>query len=89
MEYKKIKKELEKLGYLSFIRKAEKEEEYLFSGIPDTGTLMKPNYSFNIFIQNDLLRIDYFEGQLLRAETFSNLEELVAFIKVYFPIVEE
>ena len=85
MNYNKIKEELEKFGYLSFIRK-NLEDKYVFSGVPDELTLMKPNYSFNIFIVDNKIIINYFIGHLLKSDEFSTLKELIDFIKVEFPI---
>jgi len=85
MNYNKIKEELENLGYLSYIRKNLKDK-YVFSGVPDELTLMKPNYSFNIFIVDDKIILNYFIGQLLKSDKFSTVKELIDFIKVEFPI---
>ena len=50
MELEKIKKELESNNYLTYIRNIDKSDKYIFSGIAEKETLMKPNFSFNIFI---------------------------------------
>ena len=85
MNYKLIKEKLDNLGLLTYIRKSTKGE-FIFSGIPDKKTLMKANYSFNLYLKNDIILIQYFIGQLVVEKEFKTIEELLEFVKEVFPI---
>lgn len=82
--YQQTINSLQNLGYSAFLRKLE-GKYYIFAGIPDKITLMKPNQSFNIFIKSKY-KIEYFVGQLKVDNEFKSNEDLIGFIEEVFPI---
>lgn len=83
-KYQQTIESLQNLGYSAFLRKLD-GKQYVFAGIPDKLTLMKPNYSFNIFIKTTY-KIEYFMGQLKVDKEFKSTEDLLNFIIELFPI---
>ncbi|MFY7847142.1 hypothetical protein [Chryseobacterium gambrini] len=85
-KYENLIDQLKSEGYIGFLRELG-DLKYIFGGIPDEKTLMKPNQSFNIFIENNF-KVEYFIGHLKTEKEFKTIEELLKFVRQVFPIEE-
>ncbi|WP_375605587.1 hypothetical protein [Flavobacterium davisii] len=86
MEIENIKTALEINNYDCYIRGTEKRNKFIMGGIKDEKSLLKPDNSFNIFIVLDRIKLNYFEGQILIEKKFDDIEALIDFIKIKFPL---
>ncbi|CAL2093117.1 conserved protein of unknown function [Tenacibaculum sp. 190524A02b] len=85
MTLKKLKKEIEKKGYKSFLRKND-NEEWIMSGIHDSETNLKFGSAFQIRILENKMLLSYLTGQSLVNVSFSSLSKLFEYIENKFPI---
>lgn len=77
MELNRILKELEKLGYTGFIRGGKGDEKYIFCGVFSEKTLFEPNSLFHIFVKENLMILQHFEGQIIEEREYKSLEMLI------------
>lgn len=87
MDLIKIKNELEKNGFVSYIR-----ETTIYAGIEgktdeELGIKTMTN-SFRIAIHNDKIKLEYAYGQLPVEKYYNSIEDLIISIKQTFPLTE-
>ncbi len=82
MDYIKISKKLENLGYSTQFHKIINS---LSVGIPENDNF-KLDSTFRIGIINNKIKLDYFNAQIPVEKEFEKVDELIDFIKDKFPI---
>ena len=85
MDLKKIKKELEKYDFVSYIK-----ENIIFAGKkgePDKELGIETMINaFRVFVENEVIILEYSYGQLPIKKEYNSVEELIVEIKKNFPL---
>ena len=84
MTYKDVQKKLKELSYQAYLRKVNNNIEFLTCGIADEETNLKAGSTFNIFIEENKIKVELLNGQLPVQRVFASISELASFVTKKF-----
>lgn len=84
-----VNKKIKAAGYKSFIREMKtgsKISKYVMGGINDDDTNLKMDSVFQVYMEENNFQLTYANHQIAVEKVFTQIEDLIAFIKKQFPI---